>query len=317
LLAHGASEIRNDKTFVTLPGVRQWQFAADGSSVLTLDKKGQVAQWQGNEFETKLPLLEDKIVGSAEFSDDGRLLAVGLTNGTVELYDLAKRSLLRRFGDYKERVAWDMYLPGGTNLLLTTADHPDVMHQWDLNSFQETQTWKDIYGASCISPDGRWYFTCGFDGGCLMREITTGREQHPTLRIQDPRSSSISPDGRFLAVASQQGYVRLWDMATLRPAATLGSFLIGAHSAAFSPDGTRLAAGGDADEAVKIWDVDSRQELLTLAAPTGVFWTPKFSRDGNVLVSLQQNGLLHLWRAPSWPEIAAAEAKENSEFKQP
>ena len=39
--------------------------------------------------------------------------------------------------------------------------------------------------------------------------------------------------------------------------------------------------------------------------------------DGNVLVSLQQGGLLHLWRAPSWPEIAAAEAKDHSEFKQP
>jgi len=317
LLLHDTTEIRNTKTCVVLPGVRQWQFAADGSSVLTLDKKGQVAQWQGNEFETKLPLFEEKNVTGAEFSDDGRLLAVGSSNGTVELYDLAKRTHLRRFGDYKEPIGWDMCLPGGTNLLLATVDRPLVVHQWDLISFQETQTWRDVSGPSCISPDGRWFFTCGYDGGCLLREITTGREQRPTLEIQDPRSASISPDGKFLAVASQQGYVRLWDMATLRPEATLGSFLIGAHSVAFSPDGTRLAAGGDADEAIKIWDVDSRQELLTLAAPTGVFWTPKFSRDGNVLVSLQQDGLLHLWRAPSWAEIVAVEARENAEMKQP
>jgi WD40 repeat protein len=130
------------------------------------------------------------------------------------------------------------------------------------------------------------------------------------LEIKDARSSRISPDGKFVAVASQLGYVRLWDLATLRPAATLGSFLIGAHSVSFSPDGTRLMAGGDGDEAIKIWDVDSRQELLNLESSTDVFWRPRFSPDGNVLGSLQQDGLLHLWRAPSLPEIDAAELAE-------
>jgi hypothetical protein len=76
-------------------------------------------------------------------------------------------------------------------------------------------------------------------------------------------------------------------------------------------------AGGDGDEALKIWDVGSRQELLTLGASTDVFRTPKFSPNGNVLGSMQQYGLLHLWRAPSLVEIAAAEAKEKHEFKQP
>ena len=83
------------------------------------------------------------------------------------------------------------------------------------------------------------------------------------------------------------------------------------------PVESRGLAGGDGDEAIKIWDVDSRQELLTLGAPTDVFLTPKFSPDGNVLGSQQQYGLLHLWRAPSLVEIAAAEAKEKAEIKQP
>jgi eukaryotic-like serine/threonine-protein kinase len=308
VLAYDTAEIRNRKTYVTLPGVRMWQFAADGNSILTLDKEGQVAQWQGNEFETKLPLVVvDKDFADAQFSDDGRLLAVGLTNGAVELYDLAKRTLLRRFGHYEEPVGALDFFPGGTNLLLATIGPPIFVHVWDLISFQETKSWKDVNGPSCISPDGRWYFSCGYNGGCTLRELASGREQSLPLEIQDPRDSSISPDGKYVAIASQLGYIRLWDLATLQPAATLGSFLIGAQSVSFSPDGTRLVAGGDGDEAIKIWDVDSRQELLNLEAPTDVFWTPKFSPDGNVLGSLQQYGLLHLWRAPSWAEIEAAE----------
>jgi WD40 repeat protein len=109
----------------------------------------------------------------------------------------------------------------------------------------------------------------------------------------------------------------MWELATLRPVATLGSFLIGATSVAFSPDGTRLMAGGDGDEAIKFWDVGSLQELITLKAVSANFSKPTYSPDGNVLGSLSEEGSLHLWRAPSWAEIAAAEARENAKIQQP
>jgi WD40 repeat protein len=318
VLTHDINDVRSDKTYVTLPEVALWQFGSDSSSILALWTNGQVAQWQGKEFETKLPLFKiDENANDARFSQDGRLVAVGLTNGTVEIYDLAKHALMRRFGHYTEPILRVAFLAGGTNLIVTVGS-PGVQHLWDLTSFQESQSWQDIRSrTSCISPDGRWYFACGTDGGCLLREITTGREKRPTLEIQMPRGSSISPDGQFLAVASQLGYVRLWEMATLRPVATFGGFLIGATSAAFSPDSTRLMAGGDADEAIKLWDVDSRQELITLEARSDNFFTAKFSPDGNVLGSMSGGGLLHLWRAPSWAEIAAAEATGKAEIKQP
>ena len=37
--------------------------------------------------------------------------------------------------------------------------------------------------------------------------------------------------------------------------------------------------------------------------------------DGNILGSQNLNGRLHLWRAPSWEEIAAAEGKEKMEIE--
>ena len=78
-----------------------------------------------------------------------------------------------------------------------------------------------------------------------------------------------------------------------------------------------MIAGGDGSEAIKLWDVDSGQELLTLEGQQVHFWRLAFSPDGNVLVALQQDGVLHLWRAPSWEEIAAAEAKDKMLGKTP
>src|SRR5262249_34930239 len=180
------------------------------------------------------------------------------------------------------------------------------------DTFQETQSWNDMNGPSCLSRNGKWYLMLSWDGDFLLKEFSTGRELHPRFDIKDPREAAFSPDGKFLAVASQLGYIRLWETATFKEVANLGGFLIGAHSVAFSPDGTRIIAGGDGTEAVKIWDLESRQELLTLEGEGATFWTPNLAPNGDILGSLQQDGVLYLWRAPSWEEIAAAEAAEQS-----
>ena len=99
--------------------------------------------------------------------------------------------------------------------------------------------------------------------------------------------------------------------------ATLRGVLLGVHSLAFSPDSKRLAVGSSGLEAIKLWDVESSQELLTLEGVGSLFSHTAFSPDGNVLGSMNDGGLLHLWCAPSWEEIAAAEAKEKTETRQP
>ena len=61
------------------------------------------------------------------------------------------------------------------------------------------------------------------------------------------------------------------------------------------------------EEAVRLWDMESFQELLTLPAQNPTFITTQFSPDGNVLGAMDFKAKLHLWRAPSWAEIERAE----------
>jgi WD40 repeat protein len=109
----------------------------------------------------------------------------------------------------------------------------------------------------------------------------------------------------------------VWNTANWQPVATAGGFLNGAHSVAFSPDNQRLAIGSGGQEAVKLWDPESWQNVFTLGAPGTDFQQMAFSPDGNTLGWLNQDRELFLWRAPSWAEINATEAKEKAESKQP
>jgi WD40 repeat protein len=69
-----------------------------------------------------------------------------------------------------------------------------------------------------------------------------------------------------------------------------------------------LATGGLSErDAVKLWDQVTHRELLTLQGAGQYFVNLTFSPDGNTLAAVSLDGMAHLWRAPSWAEIEAAE----------
>jgi len=68
--------------------------------------------------------------------------------------------------------------------------------------------------------------------------------------------------------------------------------------------------------AITLWDIESQQEVVVLEGEGSNSWRSESSPDGNVFGSENMKGILHLWRAPSWAEIQAAE-KQESEDAQP
>jgi WD40 repeat protein len=95
-------------------------------------------------------------------------------------------------------------------------------------------------------------------------------------------------------------------LATLKPLKQLTGYVLGVTSVAFSPDGRRLAAGSGGQEAVKLWDTETWQEVLTLSG-RGMFSSfLEFSPDGRYLLG-NGGGYTHLWSAPTLAEIEAAE----------
>jgi WD40 repeat protein len=77
------------------------------------------------------------------------------------------------------------------------------------------------------------------------------------------------------------------------------------HSMCFSPDGRRLATGTGGGE-ILIGDLETAREVLVLKAG-GAVGSVRFHPSGDSLLSITDLGTAHLWRAPSWDEIAAAE----------
>jgi WD40 repeat protein len=128
---------------------------------------------------------------------------------------------------------------------------------------------------------------------------------------------AFSPDNAVLATSSEDNTCKLLDLRRGR-VTTLRGQRMALHSVCFSPDGDRLATG-TGDGSIIIWDLHTGREVLVLRKHLGemnMVRAVRFDPNGDSLVSVHDNKV-HLWRAPSWQEIAAAEATDRMQDRSP
>jgi WD40 repeat protein len=112
----------------------------------------------------------------------------------------------------------------------------------------------------------------------------------------------FSPDGRYLASASSDSTIRLWDASTGRTLRTFSGHTESVTSVSFSPDGHYLATGGE-DEIVRLWEVSTGRALRTFSGHTVAVLSVSFSPDGHYLVSTSDH--IRLWEVSSGRWLAS------------
>jgi tRNA A-37 threonylcarbamoyl transferase component Bud32 len=78
------------------------------------------------------------------------------------------------------------------------------------------------------------------------------------------------------------------------------------NSVSFSPDGRRIVSAGS-DKTVRVWDIASGREIMTLEGHTGQVWRASFSGDGKRIVSASEDGTAKVWDAASGHKILTLE----------
>ena len=131
-----------------------------------------------------------------------------------------------------------------------------------------------------------------WEAGDVDRTIETG-DYEVVLSPNGELMVSLPPD--FLPTLDLGSQVAdVWDFASGEHLRSLAGHSGNVVTAAFSPEGSRLATGS-ADGSVRIWDVSTGdQELVLPGHARSVSWLA-FSPDGTELVSAGEDGFVRVW----------------------
>jgi len=329
---------------IVLRDVSAFSFSQEGNSLLTADSNGLMLERMRPDYRESRTICDlvtpIRTVGGI-FSTRGHLLATyGVQRVTV--WDLASGTPIQKLQyDGKPHLNQVNFAhPGqkpqlhpvgfiaGDTQLVTTFLHGNHHLIWDLSTGELVDTWPGaaqlMYGFPAFTSDQRRCLTIHNTTGdaALMdfcsKEMRLGRLPKAArfLRSAGITGSAFSPDDEFFAAASSHGHVSVWKpesfdkVVTFDEVVTFDGFVGPLASVTFSPNGKRLAvAGVETREGIKIFDLESQQEMLTLPGEGQDPRIMAFSPDGNTIATLHWGnpGHLLLWTAPSFEEIEAAE----------
>jgi hypothetical protein len=182
----------------------------------------------------------------------------------------------------------------------SSADTPDEIRRIEGHT--------DIIYGIAFSPDGKRAVSSAKDRTVCVWDLDTGALDARLEGFSGTVNSvAWSPTDNLILMGGQSRNgqdnrsVRLWDV---DPGKTVRQFPLEGHTTsvlcvAFSPDGKQALTGGGlrnhGDLAVRLWDVEQRQQIGQLAGHEDYVFRVVFSPDGKRAASCSNDGTVRLW----------------------
>jgi len=285
-----------------------WACNSDTPELLKVLKNEPVGEAGGD----GIVLQNSRYVNDLAFSPDGRQVAtLSYGDGAVMVWDVRTGRLVRTLTGLSPSpysIAWSPdggRIAGGDSQRVVIWDARsgqklgENLHKSLLSDLAFTVAGLFANGAQELydDPRGGWVvWQLDPMDASLVRKVT----------LMDPHTHALddtvfSPDGRrAVTLGDKPGLeIRVWDLASGRAAVTINAPRDNV-AAEFSPDGARLATGGD--DGVAVWDVASGRQLVHFGS--GRIDDVAFSPDGRRVVSGAMDKSVTVWDAATGQPLA-------------
>jgi WD40 repeat protein len=242
-------------------------------------------------------------------SPDGKRLASSSEDRTVRIWDVATGKQLHKLDGFPRPVWHLRFLPDNESLALCAhTGGPVSVYHFPTGRIIHDLTGEFQPSALLRHPDGRILliesvgsvFTSPPRVGIQVWDVMASRiiqrfEGHNQRLV----CSILSPDGRTVATRGDDGYIRLWELATGQQRANIfegeQTNSTGTQYFAFSPDGRTIASANRREPRVYLWDVPTGNEIAKFNAHERPMYTVEFTPDGRRMITGSQDSTMLGW----------------------
>lgn len=282
-------------------------FSSDGKRAVTFS--GSAARLWNLESGYEIAALKGhaKYITNAIFSPDDRFVATGSVDGTVRLWNATLGGQVLPLGGGANPKIWSVsFSPDGKQVVAASADgKARIFDARRGHQIRELNGNAGTLWYATFSPDNR-QIAATSDNQVLLWDVAGGdhvrRFEGRRLNWQ---GALFSPDSRFLLTATSEGPT-LWEAKSGTRLRVFGSGKYPAvSSAAFSPDGKRLATGYNNGMA-RLWNTEQGTEMALLEVE-GIVHRVAFSPDGQRLATASSRRIARVWNGRDGSLVATLE----------
>ncbi|MBC8114657.1 MAG: WD40 repeat domain-containing protein, partial [Candidatus Saccharimonas sp.] len=271
-------------------------------------------------------------VEAAHFSADASVLTSACYGATVRVWNLADGTETAALKGHKRGIRAVAMSADGKRI---ASANDREFKLWD---GEKKESLGDLGGENAgakflaMSPDGLWLVSTARDGKATVWDVEKKSEKAtldktpmavastevkngdaeekpatpPPTDAPEPeaiQSLAYSPDGKWLAIAREDGRISIRTAEDGKVHRQLEAFADVASCVAFSPD-SQLLAAGSFEKTIKIWKVVSGEQVAELTGHANWVFSVAFSKDGGTLASASYDKTVRLWNVAEAKEIA-------------
>ncbi|HSQ55874.1 MAG TPA: hypothetical protein VLM40_09010, partial [Gemmata sp.] len=286
-------------------------YSPDGTVLAAQLASGAVQLWDARSLKPagmlQLSNSEPIFPGSRApiaFSPDGKFLAASTGGPAVTIWDVSSGKVSATLTGHNHSNPAMAFSPDDRVVYLGASR--TELQVWDANTGKYLRGIKTEQSSFSIavSEDGNFVASGGRDR-IIVADTRSGKE---LSRLELPKLGAVldvafTPDAKTLLSWTEDGKVRVWDLATRKERLVLDSRGWLGRSMAVSRDG-KLAAAGTVYNVIRVWDVATGKEISIQAdGHDAPIHSVAFAPDGKTLVTGGANKHIHVWDAASGRQV--------------
>jgi WD40 repeat protein len=228
-------------------------------------------------------------------SQNGELTAIGRTNGTIEVWDVAKNQCVQTLGGHTGTVTCLAF--SGAQLVSAGADQ--TIRFWDARAGKCCKVISKVSNvhALAMTPSGKVLVTAVGKNTVHCWDVAKARIAKSFVCGTDcAQGVSVSQDGKTVASCSSDGTMEVWDVLEspvlkhrIKPEGKVRVFSLSADARSLM---------GCCDQRMLAWDVATEANIATFTLPANDMSMSGMTPDGKQVVFASPDGQVHVCQQP-------------------